>query len=99
MVKTSHGYRHRTRKLLKKGARERGAIPPLSQVLREYSIGDKVYIIPNPAIHDTLPHRRYIGRVGIVTGRRGRAYLVELYLGDKRKTIVTYPEHLRPASA
>ncbi len=99
MVKTSHGYRHRTRKLLKKRVRERGAIPPLSQVLREYNVGDKVYIIPNPAIHDALPHRRYIGRVGIVAGRRGRAYLVELYLGDKKKTVVTYPEHLRPASA
>lgn len=99
MVKTSRGYRHRTRKLLKKNVREKGAIPPLSQVLREYKVGDKVYIKPNPAIHDTLPHRRYIGKVGVVAGRRGRAYIIELYLGDKKKTIITYPEHLRPASA
>jgi len=98
MVKTSRGYRHRTRKLLKKNVRERGAIPPLSQVLREYKVGDKVYIKPNPAIHDSLPHRRYIGKVGVVTGRRGRAYIVELYLGDRKKTLVIYPEHLRPAS-
>lgn len=98
VVKTSRGYRHRTRKLLKKSVRERGAIPPLSQVLREYKVGDKVYIKPNPAIHETLPHRRYIGKVGVVVGRRGRAYIIELYLGDKKKTLITYPEHLRPAS-
>ncbi|MEM0015399.1 MAG: 50S ribosomal protein L21e [Zestosphaera sp.] len=99
MVRTSHGYRHRTRKLLRKNVRERGAIPPLSQVLKEYKVGDKVYITPNPAIHDALPHRRYIGKVGVVIGKRGRAYIVELHLGDKRKTLITYPEHLRLASA
>lgn len=98
MVKASRGYRHRTRKLLKKNVRERGSVPPLSTVLREYREGDRVYIIPNPAIQDALPHRRYVGKVGSIVGKRGRAYIVEVFIGDKKKTLITYPEHLRPAS-
>ncbi|MCX8184225.1 MAG: 50S ribosomal protein L21e [Sulfolobales archaeon] len=97
MVKASRGLRHRTRKLLRKNVRERGAIPPLSLVMQKYSIGDKVHIVPNPAIHEALPHRRYVGKTGTIVGERGRAYLVEIAIGSKRKIIITVPEHLRPA--
>lgn len=97
MVKPSKGFRHRTRKVLRKNIREKGAIPPLSLLMIEYKPGDKVYIVPNPAIHEGMPHRRYIGKVGTVIGRRGRAYIVEVYLGNKRKEIIIVPEHLRPA--
>lgn len=99
MVKASRGPRNRTRKVLKKKVREKGAVPPLSVVMHEYEVGDKVYIKPNPAIHDTLPHRRFIGKVGSVIGKRGRAYIVEVFLGNKRKELIIYPEHLKPASA
>jgi len=85
--------------VLKKKVREKGAVPPLSVVMHEYEVGDKVYIKPNPAIHDTLPHRRFIGKVGTVIGKRGRAYIVEVFLGNKRKELIIYPEHLKPASA
>ncbi|MEM2207576.1 MAG: 50S ribosomal protein L21e [Sulfolobales archaeon] len=97
MVKASQGLRHRTRKLLRKNVRERGAIPRLSLVMQEYRAGDRVHIAPNPAIHEALPHRRYIGKTGIVVGKRGRAYLVELLVGSKKKVIITVPEHLIPA--
>jgi len=97
VVKASQGPRHRTRKVLRKKIRERGAIPPLSLVMRKYGTGDKVYIKPNPAIHDTLPHRRYVGKVGIVEGMRGRAYIIRVHLGNKEKKLIIYPEHLRPA--
>jgi len=97
VVKASRGFRHRTRKVLKKSIREKGAIPPLSLLLHEYRVGDKVYIKPNPAIHDGMPHRRYIGKVGTIMGKRGRAYIIEVYLGNKRKELIVLPEHLRPA--
>ncbi len=97
MVKASQGLRHRTRRLFRKSVRERGAIPRLSLVMHEYKVGDKVHIVPNPAVHDALPHRRFVGKTGTVIGRRGRAYLVEVLLGEKRKVLITVPEHLRPA--
>jgi len=96
VVKASQGLRHKTRKMLSKSVRERGAVPRLSLLMIEYKVGDKVHIVPNPAIHEALPHRRYIGKTGTVIGRRGRAYLVEVYVGSKRKVLMVVPEHLRP---
>jgi len=97
MVKAPRGYRHRTRKLLRKRVREKGAIPKLSVILREYKVGDKVTIKIDPSFHYAMPHRRFHGLTGTVIGKRGRAYLVEVYVGNKRKIVITTPEHLRPA--
>lgn len=97
MVKAPQGLRHRTRKLMKKSVRERGAVPPLSRVLIEYRVGDKVYIDVNPAIHRGMPHRRYIGKVGKVVGFRGRTLIVEVEVGSKIKKLFLLPEHVKPA--
>ena len=98
MVKAPRGYRHRTRKLLRKNIRERGLVPSLSLVMHEYKPGDRVHIKINPSITKGMPHRRYHGKTGVVLGKRGKAYIVEVYLGDKRKELFIRPEHLRPAS-
>lgn len=96
VVKAPRGYRHRTRKLLKKHVRERGAVPPLSLLMHEYRPGDKVYIIINPSVMSGMPHRRYHGKVGTVVGKRGKSYIVQLRVGSKLKTLFIRPEHLRP---
>ncbi len=96
MVKPPSGYRHRTRKLMRKNVREKGGVPPLSLLMIEYKPGDKVNIIINPAIHKGMPHRRYHGRTGVVVGKRGKSYVVELEVGSKKKTLFVRPEHLRP---
>ncbi|TDA26755.1 MAG: 50S ribosomal protein L21e, partial [Archaeoglobi archaeon] len=41
------------------------------------------------------PHPRYQGRSGIVVGKRGRAYLVQIKDGSIVKTLISRPEHLR----
>lgn len=97
LVKAPKGHRHRTRKLLKKSPREKGQIPSLSLLLVDYRPGDRVHIVLNPSAHKGMPHRRYHGKTGTVIGRRGRAYEVEVFLGEKRKVILVRPEHLRPA--
>ncbi len=96
MVKASQGLRRGTRSVLSKDVRERGAVPSLSLLMIEYNVGDKVCIVPNPAIHGGMPHRRYFGKVATVIGRRGRAYEVEVFLGSKKKVLYVLPEHLRP---
>ncbi len=97
MVRAPRGIRHRTRKLFRKHIRERGAVPPLSLLMIEYKPGDKVHIKVNPAIHHGMPHRRFHGKTGVVVGKRGKAYIVKVRLGDKEKTLFIRPEHLRPA--
>ncbi len=96
MVKAPKGYRHRTRKLLRKRVRERGAVPPLSLLMIDYRVGDKVHIDINPAIHKGMPHRRFQGKTGTVVGYRGRSLVVEVYLGDKKKILYTRQEHVKP---
>ncbi|MFW9985846.1 MAG: 50S ribosomal protein L21e [Candidatus Odinarchaeota archaeon] len=94
MVKRSHGYRVGSRKMMTKKIRQRG-MPSLGKLLQTHEEGDKVDILIDPAIHGGQPHRRYHGRVGIIRGRRGRAYEVETTLGKKTKLLIIRPEHLR----
>jgi len=91
----SHGYRRKTRALLRKRARERGK-SSLSRLLYEYKPGDKVVIDIDPSIHKGMPHRRYHGRVGVVIAKRGRAYEVSVTQGDASKLIIVRPEHIKP---
>jgi len=95
MVKRTHGYRYKSRKLLRKKPRERG-MRGLSRLLYEYKPGDRVVIDIDPTFISTAPHRRYQGKVGVVIDVRGRAYVVETYLGDKKKIVITTADHLRP---
>ncbi len=98
MVKAPRGFRHRTRKTFKKSIREKGGVPPLSLLMIEYQVGEKVHIITNPAIHKGMPHRRYHGWTGTVVGKRGKSYIVEVKIGKKTKTLFIRPEHLRPVN-
>ncbi|NPA23733.1 MAG: 50S ribosomal protein L21e [Crenarchaeota archaeon] len=95
MVKRTHGYRFKCRKLLSKSPREKGR-PGLIRWLYRYDIGEKVVIDIDPTYVTTAPHRRYQGKVGTIIGKRGRAYVIEIYLGDKRKIVVTTPDHIKP---
>lgn len=89
------GLRARTRSLLRKNSRDRGKIST-SRLLYDYKRGEKVVIDIEPSVHKGMPHRRYQGRVGVVVGKRGRAYAVNVTQGDAVKEIVVLPEHLKP---
>ena len=98
MSPKSKGLRNRSRRLLSKHPRERG-VRGLSRLLQDYEVGQKVAICIDPTRIETAPHRRYHGLTGTIVGRRGSAYVVEVYLGDKRKTLITEPDHLKPLKA
>jgi len=97
-MKRSKGLRSRGRSLLSKHPRERG-MRGLSYLLVEYEIGDRVCFDIDPSNIRTAPHRRYHGLTGVVIGKRGKAYIIETKLGNKRKIIITTPEHIKPLSA
>ena len=99
MVKPPRGYRHRTRKLLRKHVRQKGAVPRISVILREYRVGERVAIKIDPSFHYAMPHRRFHGLTGVIVGRRGRAYEVRVKLGRKEKTLFVTPELIRPLEA
>jgi large subunit ribosomal protein L21e len=86
----SHGARRRTRSLLKSPSTKKG----LSSLLVEYSPNDKVVIKIDPAQVKGMPHRRFNGLVGTVTGVGRRAVTVDVNVGDKVKTLVARKEHV-----
>jgi len=96
MCKKRHGFRDRTRSLMSKRVRERGLSSP-SKVLVEYEVGISVDIVIDPGFHKGMPHRRYQGKTGVVTGLRGRAIVVDVGLGKATKTLIIRREHLRPS--
>ena len=91
----SKGYRRGTRRLLRKHPRKRGLVP-LGRFLREYKKGQKVAIIIDPSMHKGQPHRRFHGKIGCIEDRRGRAYIVSITDGNKKKTLIIRPEHIHP---
>jgi large subunit ribosomal protein L21e len=58
-------------------------------------MGARVAIFIDPSVHRGQPHHRYHGRVGLITEKRGRAYVVEIKDGGKIKKIIASPEHLK----
>ncbi|MEM0375208.1 MAG: 50S ribosomal protein L21e [Nitrososphaerota archaeon] len=93
-----HGYRSRTRTLTTKPAGSRMGPRP-DVYLVEYPVGSKVVVVADPSVQKGMPHKRYHGKVGVVLGRRGRGYEVEVYLGSKRKILYVLPDHIRPHNA
>ncbi|RLF12161.1 MAG: 50S ribosomal protein L21e [Thermoprotei archaeon] len=94
----SKGLRCRSRKKLSKHPREKG-MRGLSRLLQDYEVGQKVSIHIDPTRIETAPHGRFQGLTGTIIGRRGSAYIVEVYLGDKRKTVITEADHLKPLTS
>jgi large subunit ribosomal protein L21e len=98
MVKRSVGPRSKTRHKLSKSHRTRG-MPPPSHTLREFELGAKVDVVINPSIHGGMPHSRFHGLTGTVTGRRGASFVVDLKMGRRKtKVLIARPEHLRPSN-
>jgi large subunit ribosomal protein L21e len=96
MVKKSHGYRARTRGLMSKRVRQRGLSSP-SKVLVDYEVGQRVDVVIDSGFHKGMPHRRYHGRTGVVTGLRGRAIVIDIGLGKATKSLIVRREHLQPS--
>ncbi len=97
MVKSSKGFRSRTRGPFTKEVRERG-LPPVTRHLRKFEIGDRVVVRLEPSDPHGQPHPRYQGRTCVVIGQVGRAYKLRFLDGGKVKQLVALPIHLAPAS-
>ena len=91
----SKGFLSRSRRLLRKKPRERGKTG-LSRILHEFKPGEKVVIKIDSSFQNGMPHRRYQGKVGVTTCKRGRAYVVNVTQGKTIKEIIVLPEHLNP---
>lgn len=94
MAVRSKGLRSKSRQILRKSPRDRG-VPPITHVMKELPEGSRVAVKINPSIHKGMPHIRFQGQTGVVTGKRGNSFVVAIRHGNKPKTLVVRPEHLK----
>lgn len=89
----SKGKRSETRNKLRKNVRDRGKIA-LKRMTQEFSEDDRVSIKIDPSIMSGQPHPRFYGKTGVIAGKQGKAYVVEVKDGGKTKKIISGSEHL-----
>ena len=94
MVKASHGLRRKGRKVLKKSPRARG-LSPITHEFVQFEVGEKAHIHLDPSIVRGAPHVRFHGKTGTVMAAQGRAYDLSVKDGNKLKTVISRPEHMR----
>lgn len=92
MVRKSKGFRTRSRHKLTQPPKVR---PAITKFLQEFQVGQRVALEMEPSSHKGMPYPKFKGSVGKVIARRGRSYIVEINVGDSRKTIISRPEHLK----
>ena len=68
-----------------KPIRQRGKLG-LSRVFSELNIGDKVALVRDLSFKASFP-KTWQGRTGKVTEKKGRAYVIKVYDGNKLKTV------------
>jgi large subunit ribosomal protein L21e len=96
MVKASKGGRRRTRNVMQKRPRDRG-LSTITRSFQKFEVGEKANVRLDPSIHKGLPHVRFHGRTGVVVGKQGNAYVLDVRDGGKTKRIIVKPEHLSKA--
>lgn len=90
---TTHGFRVKTRKLMTKEGHS-GFTKNILDIY-EAKQGDKVVIILDPSIHKGMPHKRYHGKVGTITGRKGRSIELTTDKQGKEVKLIVSPYHLK----
>lgn len=94
MVAKSHGPRRRTREKMRKEKRSKFTI---NRILKEFKLGEKV-AIKTDSSSSAIPFRRFHGLTGEIAGKRGRAYIINVYDGNKLKRVIARSEHLKAIS-
>ena len=77
----------------RKKLREHGKIK-LSNYFQEFKEGERVTVVQELAMNPAFP-RKLQGRSGVVVGKQGESYIVDIKDLNKEKTYVVHPAHLR----
>ena len=94
MTQRSGSFRKGTRIKLRKNVRKKGKIN-LTRYFQKFKVDEQVTLIAEPAVQKGMYFPRYHGKVGKITGNKGKCYTVQIKDGDKPKTLIVHPVHLR----
>jgi ribosomal protein L21E len=93
MTKRIGGLR-KSRGKFKRTAQMKGKLS-LRNYLANYSNGDNVLLKIDSISREGIFHPRFVGKRGVVVGKRGSSYEVKINDFSKEKIIIVHPVHLR----
>jgi len=67
----------------------------LKEYFKMFNTGDKVVLKAEPSIHKGMYHPRFLGKMGVIKGKKGSCYEVAIKDIGKEKTLIVHPIHLR----
>ncbi len=94
MAKRIGGPRRKSRHKLTKHIKRKGKLS-ISQYIQELEQGTKVCLKAEPAVQKGMYHMRFHGKIGIIKGKSGRSYKVEIKDKNKKKMLIVHPVHLK----
>ena len=92
MAKRIGGKGRKTRYKFKKEIRNKGKIS-ISKYFEEYKEGEKVGLSVEPAVKKGMYFPRFMGKVGVIIGKRGKCYEIKVNDQGKEKTLIAHPIH------
>jgi large subunit ribosomal protein L21e len=94
MTKRIGSQRRKSRRRLIQKKKMKGRIP-IRDFVNIINKGDKVVLKANPSFQKGLYHMRFHGRAGEVVSLKGSCCMVRISDGEKLKTLIIHPVHLR----
>ena len=87
--KKAKGKRAKTRHLFKSRGRS-----TVNQLFADFKVGNRVAVIINSSNHIGMPHKRFHGKSGVISEKRGKSFVVDLKQGNAKKSVIVNPLHL-----
>src|SRR6476620_7678890 len=87
----SHGTRRKARSIMTKD----NVLKGLSYLLTDYKVGDKVMVDIDSREHNSTPHRRFQGKIGVVREVGKRSLEITVMFGKKQKILQTRLNHTK----
>jgi len=88
------GFRRKTRHKMSKNIRQKGKLS-ITKFLSVFNSGDKVCLVAEPAYQRGMYFPRFHGKAGIVVGKKGNCYEIQIKDFTKTKKVIVHPVHLK----
>ena len=90
------GMRRKTRYKYKKELKNKGKIS-MTRYFQTFKNGERVFLGIESAVQKGVYHPKFMGRSGIIKGKRGKCYELKFNDLGKEKTLIVHPVHLKRA--
>ena len=88
------GPQRKTRHKLKKDTRDKGKIN-IKSYLQGFKVGERVQLYADSTFQKGRFPLQFYGKIGVVTEKQGKSYIVKIRDQNAKKSFVVHPVHLK----